>query len=231
MTVEIVSVVCGGDGPVLPEPDNAVTLFINRENRFTPCHVYQALVQQTNSDVICYIHDDVEIYDPNWMKRVMDLFKRPEVAVVGLGGATRLGHPDLYKRPYALQRMARYNYVSNQRDWHIHGGHETGDKQVAVVDAFFIAVRTKFLRRIGGWPVEHLSHHCLDLWVCCEAAREGREVWMCGVDVLHKGGGTSVKPVYRDAKWLQGGTLESDHQAPHKWLHDEYRDVLPIEVK
>ena len=51
---------------------------------------------------------------------------------------------------------------------------------------------------------------------------------MVGVDCTHHGGGSSTKPLYRDAKWLQGGSMETDHQLPHKWLYDNYRDVLPI---
>jgi hypothetical protein len=102
---------------------------------------------------------------------------------------------------------------------------------VAVVDAFFIAVRTNWLDDIGGWPVGHLTHHCLDLWVACEAARTGREVWATGVDCIHRGGGTSTKRSYESASWLQGGTLVGDHERPHRWLYDEFRDVLPIRVK
>lgn len=54
---------------------------------------------------------------------------------------------------------------------------------------------------------------------------------MTGVSCTHHGGGTSTKEVYRNAQWLRGGTLESDHQEPHRWLYAEYRDVLPLEVK
>jgi hypothetical protein len=56
-------------------------------------------------------------------------------------------------------------------------------------------------------------------------------VWMAGVSCTHHGGGTSTKPSYAQAKWLQGGSLESDHQKPHEWLYREFSDVLPIEVK
>lgn len=54
---------------------------------------------------------------------------------------------------------------------------------------------------------------------------------MSGVDCSHWGGGTSVKNLYRDAKWLQGGSLEEDHRQPHAWLHREYADVLPLRIE
>jgi GT2 family glycosyltransferase len=227
MNAYIVSVRCGGLGF---ECGHKVKYYDNSRNEMTPCEAYQGLLDVCHEPIIVYGHDDVSIHDPDWLSRVLTVFSNPNVVVVGLGGAISLGHPDLYKKPYKLQDMARGGYVSNQTDWATHGGRERGMKRVAVVDAFFMAVRRDWLVSIGGWPVKHLSHHCLDLWICCEAARHSKEVWMVGAECTHHGGGTSTKPIYAEAKWLQGGTLESDHQEPHRWLYENYRDVLPIRV-
>lgn len=229
LSFEIASVICGGDGPhgcIYP-----VTRLDNRDNRKTPCQWYQDALLDCTADVLIYIHDDVSLHDFDWAGRVMQEFTDPDVVCVGLGGATRLGQPDLYKRQYRLEDMARGGYCSNQTDHNTHGQHLTGSMCVAVVDAFFMAIRTDFLRGIGGWPVTSLSHHCQDLWLACEAVRAGKRTRAVGVSCTHHGGGSSTKPVYRDAKWLQGESLERDHQAPHEWLYREYRDVLPIVVE
>lgn len=238
MTIDVVSVLCGGQGPTQSYVSDGRPLielhnFCNNQNNgLSPCVCYNRLLYQSASDVIAYIHDDVTIHDPNWLGRVHSLFaSNPECVCVGFGGATALGSPDLYKQRYQLSNMARRGYCSNQTDWQTHGSHEKGDKRVAVVDAFFMAVRTNFLRDLGGWPVDHLTHHCLDLWVACEAAHAKKEVWMTGVHCTHHGGGSSTKPAYQQAKWLQGRSLEQDHQRPHRWLYEEYSDVLPIEIK
>lgn len=227
VTHEIVSVLCGANG--LPEVMSPTHWYDNRENKLTPCQAYQFLLESSKSEVIIYIHDDVTIRESGWLTNIMDMFNHMNATVVGLGGAASLGNPSLYKHPYRISDLARGGYVSNQTDWGTHGGHEIGIKRVAVVDAFFMAVRRDFLLSVGGWPVQ-LTHHCLDLWLACEAARHNKETWMVGVSCTHHGGGTSTKPTYREAKWLQGGTLESDHQLPHRWLYEEYRDVLPIMV-
>lgn len=243
MTVEVVSVLCGGNGPQQSwhaDGDPKIYLddaYDNEDNKISPCAAYQYLfdwpVKNGNQrpDVLVYLHDDVTIHDSNWLNRITHLFNNSACVCVGFGGATQLGHDDLYKVGYRLPYMARQGYVSNQTDWQTHGGHFEEDKQVVVVDAFCMAVRTDFLRRVGGWPVGHLTHHCLDLWLACEAARAGKQVWMAGVSCTHHGGGSSTKPAYQRAKWLQGGSLEEDHRRPHKWLFDNYRDVLPIRVK
>lgn len=228
----IASVSCGGPGLVLPGCSFPIDSFDNKCNLFTPCEAYQQLFEARDpgieEDILIYVHDDVTIHDADWLDRVLEPFARPDCVTVGLGGALSLGHPHLYKKPYRLQDMARGGYRSNQTDWQTHGERETGSCRVAVVDAFFMAVRRDFLLRVGGWPVEHLTHHCLDLWLACEAARHRKETWMVGVSVTHHGGGSSTKPAYREAKWLQGGTLEGDHRQPHRWLYETYRDVLPI---
>jgi GT2 family glycosyltransferase len=183
------------------------------------------------SDILVYTHSDVTIHDPEWLLNVLLVIGYfPNVVAVGLGGALSLGNKDLYRKPYNIRNMARGHYMSNQTDAQIHGERFTGVHRVAVLDAFFMAIRTDWLRSIGGWPTKHLTHHCLDLWLACEAARHNKGIWMTGVSCTHHGGGTSVKPIYKDAKWLQAGSLESDHILPHLWLYNEYRDVLPIEV-
>ena len=237
MTVEVVSVLCGGQGPSQSWVADGRPLieladkYNNQNNALSPCVCYNRLLYKSSADVLVYLHDDVTIHDSNWLNRITHLFNNSECVCVGFGGATQLGHDDLYKVGYRLPYMARQGYVSNQTDWQTHGGLEKGDKRVAVVDAFCMAVRTSFLAGVGGWSVKHLTHHCLDLWLACEAARAGKQVWMAGVSCTHHGGGSSTKPAYQRAKWLQGGSLEEDHRRPHKWLFDNYRDVLPIRVK
>lgn len=230
MIVEIATVACGGPGLELPDA-HRVTVVNNTANRMTPCDAYQGLMVRTSADILIYAHDDVTVHDPDWLTRITKLFDNPNCVAAGLGGATSLGRPDLYKRQYRIEDMARGGYASNQTDAETHGDRFTGDRRVAVLDAFVMAVRVAWLRGIGGWPVAHLSHHCLDLWLACEAARRDREVWMTGALVTHYGGGTSTKKVYADAGWLQGGSLASDHQEPHRWLAREYMDCLPIEVR
>jgi len=228
MTYEIVSVACGGRG--LDIPFGPYRTFDNTGNRFTPCEAYQELLSSCESDLIFYGHDDVIIHDPDWINRVLSPFENPACVAVGLGGATGLGNKDLYRKPYNIWNMARVGYASNQTDAEVHGERFTGARRVAVPEAFFMAVRADWLRSIGGWPVDHLSHHGLDLWLACMAARHKKETWMVGISCTHHGGGTSTKDVYREAKWLKGGSLETDHQEPHKWLYNEFRDVLPIRL-
>lgn len=233
ISYEIACVTCDGPGVDLPGSP-PVRMYDNAANTFTPCQAYQQILNGCKDDVLIYVHDDVTVHDKAWPARILNCFSSGfpsrTVVAVGLGGALSLGRPNLYKESYNIWNMARGGYASNQTDAEVHGERFTGVRQVAVLDAFFMAVRTDFLRSIGGWPVSHLSHHCLDLWLACEARRHKKEIWMVGASCTHHGGGTSTSPKYKDAKWLQGNSLEEEHVRPHKWLYEEYRDVLPFTV-
>ena len=245
-------VICGGPG--FRQGVNCLpTWFISNEaNEKSPCEAYRELLEMASGgvDAIVYAHDDLELHDPNWIERLRKLFDNPLCVAAGFGGAWGLGNADLYRKPYKIENLARRGYASNQRDAETHGERFAGDKRVAVLDAFCLAVRVDWLRtrrtlipwhpgvdRDGvmefelGWPTKRLTHHCLDLWLACEAARDEKEIWMAGVDCTHHGGGSSTKKGYAGAKWLQCGSLGEDHSRPHMWLYQEYSDVLPIEVK
>lgn len=233
LSAQIATVLCGPAFPKWPQDSiegYSYTWLDNSDNRNTPCECYQEILDTCTADILIYLHADVTIHDPEWLTRIMRLFENPDCVVAGLGGATSLGRPALYKKPWNIWNLARGGYASNQTDAEVHGERFTGDRQVAVLDAFCMAVRTDWLRNRGGWPVKHLTFHCLDLWLASEAARDDKSTFITGALVTHHGGGTSVTDKYAQASWLQGDSLQSDHQTPHRWLFENYRDCLPVVV-
>lgn len=189
-------------------------------------HIYSV-----HADEICaYIHDDVTVHDADWQDRIHAEFADPKVAIVGMGGALGIGLPEIYKRPYNIWQLQRIDYYSNQTDWAIHGKYETGSRDVAVVDGFFMAVRRSFLDEIGGWAWFPFSFHCYDTCLCLMARRHGWKVRMVGVSVTHHGGKTSTTPEYLEWCKSRGTTAEREHEEPHRWMYDTFRDCLPCRV-
>lgn len=192
---------------------------------------------RAGNDVIVFMHDDVEVFESEcrgdtWGSEIARMFESdPKLAIVGLGGATGIGTPDIYKTPYHITQLQRTNYASNQHDWAVHGTHETGIRDVAVVDGFFMAVRTKFLDEVGGWKWFPHTFHQYDNGLCLMAHRRGWKVKTIGLDCHHHGGGTSTTPAYE--KWCEenGTTMAREHEIPHAWFYDFFRNELPFEVK
>lgn len=192
--------------------------------------IYQKF--RESSQVVCYMHDDAEIFETGWALGVEEMFNRdPKLAIAGLGGATGMGDRDIYKVPYEINQLVRVGYYSNQRGWEVHGKRETGVRDVAVVDGFFMAVRTSFLDQVGGWKWIRSNFHCYDTAMCLMALRHGWKVKILGIDCDHYGGGTSTKAEYIEWCRENGTTPEREHIEPHLWQYEEFRDVLPVRVE
>ncbi len=204
--------------------------YINKPNIGVVPALHALWERHKEEDALIYIHSDVSIHDSNWMERICLELMDPKVAIVGFGGATAIGVPDIFKIPYRIEQLVRIGYASNQKDWATHGEHETGERKVAVIDGFFMACKGSFLREVGGWNWIESNFHTYDLAACLEAYRRGWEVRTVGVSCEHHGGGTSTSPAY--AEWCEehATTMEAEHQNPHRWLYQNFRDLLPFRV-
>ncbi|KKM20994.1 hypothetical protein LCGC14_1639880 [marine sediment metagenome] len=184
--------------------------------------------EKAGQDIIMFAHDDVEINEENWDTRVEAEFNDPSVGVVGFGGALYHGDPDIYKVPYYLQQLGRSHYRSNTTDAESHGERFTGSCDVATLDGFALIVRKELLDKAGGFPVDRMTFHSYDYWVCCMAHRLGYRVRVVGIKCQHLGGRTSTTPAYQE--WIQKTHKKTDvqvHEESHRFVYDEFFDVLP----
>jgi|SRR5215510_3229291 len=187
---------------------------------------YQALYMESDEEVLCYLHDDVICREQDWDKRILKEFEDEKVAIVGAGGATRHGTRDLYKQPYHLPNLRRDGYCSNVDDAETHGERFDGSKDVAVLDGFGLFVRRSFLDRIGGWSLvaRGCDFYCYDYAICAIARRYGYRIRVVGLRCHHLGGATSTKGV-------EGITGQEAYDKSHRWFYEEFRDVMPYEVR
>ncbi len=180
---------------------------------------YNEVWRNTTEDIICYMHDDVEVFEKNWDIRVLKEFEDPTIGVVGFGGALGLGMGDLYDPPYEIRKFARQQFMSNMRSAELHGARFTGERDVSCFDGFAIFVRRELLKKMGGWPVSTpIGYWWYDQMLGCEAKRRGYRCRLVGVDCEHLGGKSpSIVP--------------EDNDACHRYMYENYRDVLPLRVQ
>jgi len=200
---------------------------------FGVINLYQKGMEQGSHPIIAFIHNDVIMQEQDWDTRVLAAFNDSQVGVVGFGGALTHGSPDIYKVPYKLQQLGRSYYFSNVDDAEEHGTRFKWEMEVAVLDGFALIVRRELLEKMGGWqPEKWPPHHIYDYRVCCEAHRHGYKVMLVGVRCHHLGGRTATRGDYLEwCKTTKWGSDLGMHEAGHKMLYEEYRDVLPWEVK
>lgn len=184
---------------------------------------YQKMFESLHdADVIGYVHDDLVCLEYGWQERVLAEFEDPHVALVGFAGAPGQGHPLMYQVPYHHASMGRVGFRSNMANAEIHGQRFSGSCNAAVLDGLAIFVRRNFLRDIGGWPTgTPVSYFMYAEWLCCMARRHGKKIRVAGVACDHLGGrSTGLNP-----------NLNPDFEAEHRYIYEEFRDVLPARVQ
>jgi len=187
--------------------------------------------EESTADLLAYFHSDLFIHEEGWDERVLSEFNDESVGIVGFGGGKRLGSPDIFKLPYKLQQLARFDFVSNLTDAPTHGRRNRNEEDIAVVDSFALIIRRSLLTKVGGWPVAtYPPMHMSDTWACLMARRYGYRVRMVGVSCTHKSGGVKGDGKFSYGDWQKeiGMTDSQMHTKSHELIYRDFRDVLPV---
>jgi len=196
------------------------------------CQELAAQALDRGFKIICFMHDDVNLLEWRWDRKLYRAFwDLPKAGLIGLGGAQGLGHPDIYQKPYELDDLVRHRFASNMSDAEVHGDRIHKRQRSAVLDGFFMAFRAECLKDVEAfnWDLPG-PHHCYDTVACLEAIRAGWQVWTLPLACRHLGGRTALDPRY--TAWLKRKkkTDQDFHRLNHQWVYENYRDVLPIWV-
>jgi hypothetical protein len=182
---------------------------------------FQEIYESTTEPIISLCHDDLEIYEYNWDRRVLNEFNDPSVGLVGFAGGLGHGLPQMYKEPFHIPNLIRRDFISNMGDAEKHGYRFVGETDVAVLDGLALFVRRSVLDRWEcGWPVNNpIGYFMYSENLCCEVRRQGLRIRLVGVDCLHLGGKSS-----------SGAPLPHSYEEEHKYFWDTNRDVMPYYV-
>jgi len=213
---------------------------------------------ETDAEIIACLHDDFEIHEIGWDRKVIRHFERnPACGLLGFGGAVGLGDSDLYQKPYNPMSLARIGFRSNLVDAEQHGIRSLLPEKVACLDGFSQVGRRDFWQ--GLWspmkrdlearsshptppsvvvrPWTYLEdlgivHHFYDGALGCLARRYGWEVWYLPLRGQHFGGRTAVGDAgYQEwAKSKIPGGDQGFWEHAHKIAYDTFTAVLPIRV-
>lgn len=189
------------------------------------------------TDLLMFLHDDVEILEKGWDTYVAEHFRRDRnCGLAGFGGATGLGDEGIYKIPYELNQLARHSFKSNMKEWQVHGTQTKIPERVAVLDGFCQIFSKHSYQEMGGWEdaIRHglPHHHMYDAWAACRMNEMSYHVWLLPVYCHHHGGMTAVSQEY--AMWVQSQGFQDDsdvHRQAHKIIYDRFRQTLPIRTK
>jgi len=194
--------------------------------------IWEMATEAGGYDLINYQHDDVDIYEHGWDERVIRRFEStPLCAVASFNGASGLAVDDIYRIPYRLQQLQRFQFMSNMRSAEAHGLRVRYERPIATFDSFSMIVRKTFLDKLEGWAWYPYPCHNIDNSLACQVRRHGMQSWLVPVDCEHHGGRTSTTALYQNLANAEFGGDVNVHAQSHEWLYEQFRDVLPIRTQ
>lgn len=204
-----------------------------------PVPAFQAGViraAQRGADVIACLHDDLEIREDGWDRKVIEHFdSHPDCGLAGFGGAKGLGEDGIYEHEYKPQDLVRKDFISNMEGAELHGRRVTEATEVACLDGFSQIGRAapliRAFRRLRNLGV---VHHAYDSALGAYFRAWDWKVWMLPIRCHHAGGQTAVGDV-RYQEWLasRGSSDQAQWEISHRLLYNDLQhlEVLPIRVE
>lgn len=179
--------------------------------------------------ILAYIHDDTLILGEGWDEDVRRIFTAdPRSGLGGFFGAKHAGTGDIYRKPYRIDQLVRGWTFSNMIDAELYGRRLLTPTPIVLTDGFSMLCRRSLLDKIKGWSwwPRACAHHGYDLGMACMCRRHGYTAWLVPVLCAH----FQQFPDPELELTLPYGGPSHVFQSSHRFVYDEFRDVLPMRV-
>jgi hypothetical protein len=206
--------------------------FIHNKQNLGMIATYQQIFDNTQTDLVAVLHNDVFVYEPNWDHRVVNMFETiDKLGTLGFFGAQGVGPNG--ERIQHTARPEQMAGISNMLEAETHGIRMTQDYlPAAILDGFAMVFNLQFIKEAGGIDKRYHYHHFYDRDLPLTALNLGYKNIVLNVPCHHVSGATANRPEYQE--WVNQ-KLKKD-QAGDTWTHDEnmhlfkekWDQVLPL---
>jgi len=165
--------------------------FDNRTTKWGICKVYNQGIHQAKYDMLCFMHEDIEIQTTNWGEKIMHIFNaHPEIGIAGVagGGYKALAPSGWYclefENPHISFQNIIQGYKSSDRD-DVHAYHNPYNESLAdvvCVDGVWLCVRKSIAQRTMFDEKLLTGFHGYDIDFCLGVF--GRERIVVTYDIL-----------------------------------------------
>lgn len=179
------------------------SLHVRYENKAPLAEVYNARIEQSNADILIFLHDDVYLSDELMLAKLATGLSRFDV--LGIAGNTRIvqdqpawafiekGDQLVWDHPNLSGQIKHGSESLFQED---HFG--PTPKACQLLDGVFLTARTATLRRNRIRFDPTLAFHFYDLDFCRACTKSGLVLSTWPVDIIHGSGGSFGGP-----EWLR----------------------------
>lgn len=202
----------------------AKVVFVTNDGAMGLSELYANMLNSVNvdSEIMLFIHDDVEFLKPNWGKEIVRLFNtHKEYGIIGVAGSAEFG--DENSRGQAA--WWRYEGSIYGQVLHKHGGKswltafspllEKDLQEVCVIDGLFMAVNRKRISKNFDPEVKDFDFYDIDF--CLANYIDGK----CKIGVT-----TNIRMAHKSI-----GELSDKWYFNRAQVIKKYSKYLPIKVK
>lgn len=142
------------------------------------CEVYNSGAKQAKYDLLCFMHEDVEIKTENWGEKVLSYFDSDKsLGIIGVAGSTYKALVPSGWGTEGTKGTEFYNYIqafkhSKKASIYAYSNEEnTLVQTVAVVDGVWFVTTRKIALEIGFDERLFKGFHCYDLDFCLNVGK------------------------------------------------------------
>lgn len=152
-------------------------------------------IKLKDDDIMCFIHEDVVILDPNFREKINLVFKKnTNVGMVGVCGATEMSKRGGWymNTPNIINGHLMQEY-SDGSSKHLTFGDNIGYFNNVVIDGFFMAIKGKLL--IDGLRFDEKAYTGFDFYdldISLSVLEKGFDVVVADILFKHKSEGNGV---------------------------------------
>lgn len=169
----------------------------------------QHCYENTDYDILCFIHNDLYIYDKQWDQDILSVFQtEPKPGLVGIFGSKGV-----------FQNSVRFHVWNNLVEAEVHGYRlisSASTLKVGVLDGMFMAASRKMLDARGGVDTNFNIHHYYDLDLSLESIDRGFNNYIYPLYAHHVSGQTACKPVFQDWATNREGVQSAEYNIYYK---------------
>ena len=191
----------------------------------------QFAYENSDSDILIWLHADTFIYEKDWDKKIESYFKEmPDLGLVGLMGSQ--GCLPNGGRIQDVDYKEQMSGWSNMVEAEIHGKRLREPYHAcAIFDNFFMAFSKKCLDASKGFDQNYKYHHMTDRDASLESLRNGFKNIVANIYCHHVGNIAASTSLYQEwQKKAIGNATDSIsiHNANTKYFEEKWAEVLPL---
>jgi GT2 family glycosyltransferase len=169
------------------------------------------------TDYLCFLHNDTEMVEREWLARLLAALAMPRVGLAGLYGIKRVRANGRYVGRTIVHSLAEGPTVAPP--W----------EDVAVVDSVVMCLPRALMESIGGFDEGYGFYHGLDRDLSFAVRERGQRCVVVHAPFVHKGGATRTRE-FRAEPARERADLALRQAVLDRFV-GKYRHRLPCDVR